>query len=148
MAINLETLLGANLGQVFKDVVGSFKLDPAKRAEMQEAVDANAAAIEQKQLDLQGKIQDAISTEIQSAAEIIKAEATSQSWLPRNVRPLLLLLWGCAITFNLLVPMIARFWVPGLQPLQIDPWIYKLTAIGYTGYVGFRTWEKLKDADN
>jgi len=147
MAIDLTTLLGANLGQVFKDVIGSFKLDPEKKAELQAAIDQNAAALAQKQLDLQGKVQDAISSEIQSAADVIKAEAQSQSWLPRNVRPLLLLLWGAAITFNLLVPMIARLWVPGLQPLVLDPWIYKLTAIGFTGYVTARTWEKVTNSD-
>ena len=147
MNFDLSTLIGANLGQVFKDVVGSFKLDPEKKAELQAAIDQNHAALDQKQLELQGKVQDAISSEIQSAAEVIKAEAQSQSWLPRNVRPLLLLLWGVAITFNLIVPIIGRFWIAGLQPLALDPWIYKITAIGFTGYVTARTWEKVKDAD-
>lgn len=143
----LETLLGANLGQMFKDVVGTFKLSPEKKAEMQSLVDQNAAVLQQKQLDLEGKAQDALSAEVQSAAEVIKAEAQSQSWLPRNVRPLLLLLWGVAITFNVAVPIIARVWMPGLLPLQLDPWVYKLTAIGFTGYVTARTWEKVKDKD-
>lgn len=141
----LETLLGANLGQMFKDVVGTFKLSPEKRAEMQEQISANQAVLDQKQVDLEAKAQDAIAAEVQQSAEIIKAEAQSQSWLPRNVRPLLLLLWGLAISFNIFVPIIGRFWVPGMQPLALPDWVYKLTAIGYTGYVGFRTWEKLKD---
>lgn len=141
----LETILGANVGQMFKDVVGTFKLSPEKKAEMQAAVDANAAALALKQLELESKMQDALSAEVQSAAEVIKAEAQSQSWLPRNVRPLLLLLWGAAITFNMLVPIIARAWVPGLEPLVLDPWVYKLTAIGFTGYVTARTWEKVTD---
>lgn len=146
MAIpNLAALFGQNLGETFKDIVGAFHLSPEKKAEMQEAADANAAVIQQKQLELEGKAQDAIAAEVQSAAEIIKAEAQSQSWLPRNVRPLLLLLWGLAITFNIFVPIIGRFWVLGLQPLILPDWVYKLTAIGYTGYVGFRTWEKLQD---
>jgi len=143
----LETILGANLGQMFKDVVGTFHLSPDKKAEMQEAIDANQAALAQKQLDLQGKMQDAIAAEIQSAGEVIKAEAQSQSWLPRNVRPLLLLLWGVAITFNQMVPIIARFWLPTLTPFPLDPWVYKLTAIGFTGYVTARTWEKVTNSD-
>src|SRR5712672_1787010 len=105
MAFNLGSLLGGTLGSAVKDIVGSFKLDPAKKAEFQAAVDENKALIDQKQLDLDGKLQDSITTEIQSAAEIIKSEAGSQSWLPRNVRPLLLLLWGCLITFNQIVPI-------------------------------------------
>jgi len=141
----LETILGANIGQMFKDVVGSFKLSPEKKAEMQEAIDQNQAVLEQKQIDLESKAQDAVAAEVQQSAEIIKLEAQSQSWLPRNVRPLLLLLWGLTITFNIFVPIVARFWVPNLQPLILPDWVYKLTAIGYTGYVGFRTWEKLSD---
>jgi len=45
----------------------------------------------------------------ESAAGIIAAEARSQSWLPRNVRPLLLLIFGLAIAFNIFAPTIARF---------------------------------------
>jgi hypothetical protein len=63
------------------------------------------------------------------------------------VRPLLLLLWGLTITGNALVPLIAKFWVPDLTAIPLDPWIYKLTAIGFTGYVTARTWEKVKDSD-
>ena len=93
-----------------------------------------------------GDIQQSI-VEAQSAATIIQAEAQSQSWLPLNVRPLLLLLWGLLITFNFVVPIIARLWVRDLQPLTLDPWVYKLTAIGFTGYVTARTWEKVTDSD-
>jgi len=74
--------------------------------------------------------QDAVSNEITQAAEVIKAEATSQSWLPRNVRPLLLLLWGVVITINQLVPIIARFWIPGLMPFPVDPWFINLQQLG------------------
>lgn len=144
MAI-LDTILGGNVGKLFQDVVGTFKLSPEKKAELQSLADQNAAALQQKQLELESRVQDAMAAEVQSAAEVIKAEAQSQSWLPRNVRPLLLLLWGAAITFNMLVPIIARVWVSGLQPLQLDPWVYKLTAIGFTGYVTARTWEKVTD---
>ena len=104
--------------------------------------------IQEIQLQLQGKLQDALSNEITEAANVIKAEATSQSWLPRNVRPILLLLWGLVITFNEIVPIIGRFWIPGIQALPLDPWVYKLTAIGFTGYVTARTWEKVTNSDN
>ncbi len=148
MGIDLTSIIGSNLGQTFKDVVGAFKLDPEKKAEFQSVIDANAAVLSQKEVDLQGKLQDAISSEVKESAEIIKTEAGSQSWLPKNVRPLLLLLWGCVITFNQVVPIIAQFWVPGIVPITVDPWVYKLTAIGFTGYVTARTWEKVTDSDH
>ncbi len=139
----LETLLGANLGQVFKDVVSSFKVDPTVKAQIAAAIDANQAAVQQKQIELQEKAQDAITAEVQASAEVIKAEAQSQSWLPRNVRPLCLLMWGMTVTLNSLLPLINRFWNSGVQPIALDPWVYKLTAIGFTGYVTARTWEKV-----
>ena len=148
MAINLETLLGGNIGDLFTKIVGTFKLSPEKAAELEQAKEANAIALQKMQNELEAKAQDILATEVESAASIIKQEAQSQSWLPRNVRPLLLLCWGSAITFNILVPVIARYWHPGLQPLQLDPWVYQLTAIGYTGYVGFRSVEKLLNKDN
>jgi VIT1/CCC1 family predicted Fe2+/Mn2+ transporter len=140
MAFNLESLIGGSIGDAFAKIMGVFKVDPTKAMEAQ-------SEIEKIKLELAGKLQDAISSEIEASAKIITAEAQSQSWLPRNVRPLLLLLWGLAITFNALIPIIARFWIPGLQPFQMDPWVYKLTAIGFTGYVTARTWEKVTNSD-
>lgn len=144
MAI-LDTILGANVGQLWKDIVGTFKLSPEKKAELQEIADQNQAALDQKQLELQSKAQDAIAAEVKSAADVIKAEAESQSWLPRNVRPLLLLVWGLLITFNYLVPLIARFWWPTMQPLGLDGKVYWLVGTGFTGYVAGRSVEKIFD---
>src|SRR5208337_5341037 len=87
--LNLQSLIGGSVADAFAKVVGVFKVDPSAKL--------NAETELQKiQLALQGKLQDAISNEITASAEIIKSEAQSQSWLPRNVRPLLLLLWVCS----------------------------------------------------
>jgi Holin of 3TMs, for gene-transfer release len=141
----LETILGSNVGQLFKDVVGTFKLSPEKKAELQQHIDDNRAILDAKQLDLEAKAAEAVDQEVKSAAEVIKAEADSQSWLPRNVRPLLALLFGLAIVFNVYVPIVARYWAPGLEPLALDPWLYKLVVIYMTGYVTARTVEKMFD---
>lgn len=140
MGFSLSSLIGNSIGDAFAKIVGVFKVDPTVALTKQ-------TELEEIKLQLEGKLQDAISQEIQSSADVIKAEANSQSWLPRNVRPLLLLLWGVAITFNEVVPIIARFWIPAIQPLPLDPWVFKLTAIGFTGYVTARTWEKVTDMD-
>ena len=141
MAFDLQSFIGGSIGDAFAKIVSAFKVPPEKALEAKVETD-------KIQAELTAKVIDQVSAEIQASAEVIKAEAQSQSWLPRNVRPLLLLLWGLAITFNLTVPIVARFWVPGIQPIPVDQWIYKLTAIGFTGYVTARTWEKVKDADN
>lgn len=139
MALNLSSIIGENIGAAFAQIVGCFKVDPTKALEAQ-------TELSKIQFGLQAKIEDAVSNEITQAGEIIRAEAQSQSWLPRNVRPLLLLLWGLTITGNALVPIFAAIWNPLLQPFPLDPWVYKLTAIGFTGYVTARTWEKVTDS--
>lgn len=137
----LGSILGGNIGDAVAKVAGVFKIPP-------EQVEAHAFELEKIKQELASKALDAATAEIQAAGEIIKAEAQSQSWLPRNVRPLLLLFWGLMIVAVAANNMIARYYMPELAPMQLDPWVYKLTAIGYTGYVGFRTWEKLNDKDN
>lgn len=143
MAFDLKSFIGDNIGDAFAKIVAAFKVPPAQALEAKVETD-------KIQAELAAKVIDQVTVEIQSAAEIIKAEANSQSWLPRNVRPLLLLLWGSAITVNIVVAIVARLWsrYAYLQPVNLPDWVYKLTAIGFTGYVSARTWEKLKDADN
>lgn len=138
----ITNLVGGSVTDGVAKIIGLFKVDPTVALSKQ-------TEIEEIKLQMAGKLQDAISNEITQAAEVIKAEAQSQSWLPRNARPLLLLLWGCLITVNYLLPLLAHFW-PGfatMQPLALPDWLYKLTAIGFTGYVTARTWEKVTDTD-
>lgn len=139
----LAKLVGGSVGDAVQKIVGTFHVDPALALEKK-------TELEEIQLQLQGKLQDALSNEVTQAAEVIKAEATSQSWLPRNVRPLLLLLWGMCITFNYVLPLLGHFVVrfQAVQPLTLPDWLYKLTAIGFTGYVTARTWEKVTNSDN
>lgn len=141
MAFDLSTLIGGSIGDAFQKIMSVFKVDPTKAMEAQ-------AEITKIQLELQGKLQDAISSEIQQSAEVIKAETQSQSWLPRNVRPMCLAAWAFLITFNYFIPIVTQLFHYPVTPLVLDPWIYKLTAIGFTGYVTARTWEKVKDSDN
>lgn len=141
MAFDISSIIGSSIGDAFQKIVSVFKVDPT--IALQSRTD-----LEKIQLELQGKLQDALTNEVTQAADIIKAEATSQSVLARNVRPFLLLCWGLIITFNEVVPIVARFWIPTIQPLVLDPWVFKLTAIGFTGYVTARTWEKVTSSDN
>jgi hypothetical protein len=140
MGVDIQSMLGGTIASAFKEVMSVFKVDPTTALE-------KSTELKKIEADTNGKIQDALTAEVESAASIIRAEAQSQSWLPRNVRPLLLLLWGIAITMNAFVPIIARFWVPNFQPFTLDPWVYKLTAIGFTGYVAFRSAEKISGKD-
>lgn len=138
----LETIFGGGVGKLIKDVVGTFKLSPEAKIEFEREMLVREHELALKDKELEAKLLDAQTREVEAASKTIQIEAQSQSWLPRNVRPLLLLIWGVTITANVLIPLIARFWRPEIQPLSLDEWMYVMTGIGYTGYTGFRAFEK------
>jgi len=75
--------------------------------------------------------------ELEAAAQIIVAEAQGESWLQRNWRPLLMVLFGAIIANNyMLVPI---FNTPAAD---IPPDMWDLLKLGVGGYVVGRTVEK------
>ncbi len=75
--------------------------------------------------------------ELEAAAKIIVAEAQGESWLQRNWRPLLMVLFGIIIANNyILVPI---FNTPSAE---IPPDMWDLLKLGVGGYVVGRTAEK------
>ena len=72
----------------------------------------------------------------ETQASIIKAEAQSQDWLPRNVRPGIMALFGLLVFFNYGVrPLL------GDIPIDLPEQFWWFLSIGFTGYVGARTYE-------
>lgn len=75
--------------------------------------------------------------ELEAAARIIAAEAAGESWLQRNWRPLLMLLFGIIIANNyLLAPLF------GTPQALIPPDMWALLKLGLGGYVVGRSAEK------
>lgn len=75
--------------------------------------------------------------EIESAAQIIVAEAQGDSWLQRSWRPLLMVLFGVIIANNyLVVPLL------GTPAAEIPPDMWDLLKLGVGGYVLGRSVEK------
>lgn len=75
--------------------------------------------------------------ELEAAAKIIVAEAQGESWLQRNWRPLLMVMFGVIIANNyLIVPL---FNTPSAL---IPPDMWDLLKLGVGGYVVGRTVEK------
>ena len=75
--------------------------------------------------------------ELEAAASIIVAEAQGESWLQRNWRPLLMVLFGAIIANNyMLVPIF------GTPAAEIPPDMWDLLKLGVGGYVVGRTAEK------
>jgi Holin of 3TMs, for gene-transfer release len=137
----LASVFAGNIGDTVAKIVSLFKLSPEQAAEKQVELQKLSQELVEKQID-------AAQTEMEAAKSVIIAEAQSQSWLPRVVRPLLLLIWGLTISVNYIVAIFAQFFPVHYVPVALPDWIYKLTAIGFTGYVTARTWEKVTDKDN
>ncbi|MCP5367673.1 MAG: hypothetical protein H6907_11495 [Hyphomicrobiales bacterium] len=90
---------------------------------------------------IKSRLQEMVLTgqmkEIEAAAQIIVAEARGESWLQRNWRPMLMVLFGVIIANNYVV-------VPygfGIH-LELPPEMWDLLKIGVGGYVVGRSVEK------
>jgi len=75
--------------------------------------------------------------ELEAAAQVIVAEAQGESWLQRNWRPLLMVMFGVIIANNYIVVPI--FNTPAAD---IPPDMWALLKLGVGGYVVGRTVEK------
>ena len=83
------------------------------------------------------------SKELQSAASIIKAEASSQHWLTATWRPALM--WICIIViFNnyILMPVANLIFGTAVELTIPDP-MWNLLTIGVGGYIAGRSAEKV-----
>ena len=82
------------------------------------------------------------SEQIQAQAKIITAEAKSESWIARNWRPMIMLLFGVIIANNyILYPWFSElFDLDVMMPVPAEMW--GLLKLGLGGYVIGRTVEK------
>lgn len=143
----LGTLGGSaagGVGQLVKDVVGTFKLSPEAKAEVEQKLDENKLALAQLDAQLQ-EAQLKHDTDIQTqAAENIRAEATSEDAFVRRARPAFLWVMTTAIGISLIVfPLINTFTGKGLTFVQIPDAYLQLFGVGFCGYSVCRTYEKV-----
>lgn len=105
---------------------------------------------EQQQLvnQLEMAAQEAETKFAQAQSEVVKAEAQGNA-LQRNWRPVLMyLLMGVIVWHMIAVPILATaFGVPALQMVGLallPEGVWTLLTVGMGGYIGARTWEKVK----
>ena len=152
MGLNIATILGSGLGQLIKDVVGTFKLSPEKQAELQQVIDQNAHEIQMKEYELQVRAMDAESKAVEAASANIRAEAQSGDKWTSRARPTFLYLFYIILAFNfILVPiaqMIKGISFAQLHPIEFPDILWEVFVAGYLGYTGVRSWEKCKLTKN
>lgn len=93
------------------------------------------------QLGFQGKMLDADSEFVKAQAGVVTAEAESQSWLARNWRPLLMLVFTYIIAHNYVIAPLF-----GARSVPIPPDMWELLRIGMGGYIAGRSIEKVAPA--
>jgi len=90
------------------------------------------------QLTIFTKEYDVIMKQLEAQRDIIVAEATGHSWLQRNIRPLIMLMFAYMVAHNyIFAPLF------GLQMLDIPPDVFQIIKIGISGYVISRGVEKV-----
>ena len=143
----LNSLLSSGIGEVAKGI-GSLAIDirsaitgdlpPKEKAELEQI----ALALEGKQMELQAQM-----AQIQSS--VIIAETQSESWLAKNWRPLLMVMFGTIIANNYIIfPYIQLLAGPEYSVrLEIPPNMWELLKLGVSGYVVGRSLEKIAGGD-
>ena len=115
-----QALIGPILGTVNK-IIDGLSASSADKAKMKAEV--TSAIIDQSNKELEGQIQ------------AVMAEATGESWLQRNWRP---------ITMLTFVTLIVARWL-GYVDLTTEEtqWGYRIMEIGIGGYILGRSGEKI-----
>jgi hypothetical protein len=122
-----------DIANVVNGIIGKFVVDPTEKAQLQAQLAQAQDALVSKAMDLQGQL-----TEAQS--KIIVAEAQSESWLPRNIRPLCLLTLLVIIVYQGI--FVSAFSLPAVSFTAIPTQLWTLFTVGFGGYVVGRSAEK------
>ena len=87
-----------------------------------------------------------LEKELESKTKVLVSEATGHSWLQRNWRPILMLVFTFIVAWNYAVVPILSLFAPQFQPLPIPPDMWGLLKLGVGGYVFSRSAEKVVTA--
>lgn len=129
--------IGGLLGGV-KDIIGMFHTDPA----LQLAATQKLAELESSFREKQLAAESEFTTQ---QANVVIAEAKSDSWLAKNWRPVTMLTFVFIIVWNyIVVGTVGAFYTQvHTIPIPVDMW--DLLKLGIGGYIGARTVEKVTD---
>lgn len=97
----------------------------------------------QLKAELKRRLIDQQDTRLNAQMKVILAEATGESWLQRNWRPLLMIVIVAIVANNyLLAPYLGAMFGVGLQ-LALPGELWDLMTMGVGGYIAGRSGEKI-----
>ena len=117
-------------------VTTAMAADPASAAKILQLQVSHEEALTKMQLDYQTAL-------VNAQGGVIKAEASSGSWMASNWRPILMLSFTAIIVVNYLVVPIAQWFGVHEMPLVLPPDMWDLLKIGVGGYIVGRSGEKI-----
>lgn len=139
----LDSIVGGGLGKLVKDVVGTFKLSPEAKLEVEREITARSHELEMKSKELEFKLLDYQAKEIEAASANIRAEAQSGDKYTQRARPTFLYLIYVVLAFNyILIPIIMLFKGQPPAPINLPADLLVLFGSGYLGYAYVRTRDK------
>jgi hypothetical protein len=130
----LLDLLGdplSNLTKGIGDIIGKFVTDPNQK--LQASMD-----VAKLQEQFQEKLVDADIAFANAQRDVIVAEAKSESWMARNWRPMIMLMFGYIIFHNFIIAQLFS-----LKTLPVPDDLWALMKLGIGGYVIGRSAEKI-----
>ena len=135
MGISLQEILGANLGEAFKEIVSAFKCDPTIKEQLIAQIDANKDTLLQKEMDLNAKLNDV-------AGANIRAEQQSGDKYVTRARPSVIW-WGLGlIVFNYGVVNLVSHWTK-VTPVDLPQAFWWTWGTVVTGYVFNRSAQEI-----
>lgn len=139
----LEQLFGGGVGKLVRDVVGTFHLSPQAQKEFEEQIAVRAHELALKDKELEFKLMDLQTKEIEAASANIRAEAQSGDTYTSRARPTFLYLIYCVLAWNyMLIPIIQLAKGQPPAPINLPGDLITLFGMGYLGYVHSRGREK------
>lgn len=122
----IDSLLG-NIGAVFDDLHMSGEEKAKAKMELAKL-----------QNDFNLKLMEADYKFAQEQSKVLTAEIASNSWMARNWRPIIMLLFGYIVAHNFVIAPLF-----GLEYLPIPGDLWDLLKIGIGGYIVGRSAEKI-----
>jgi hypothetical protein len=101
------------------------------------------AAMQVLQNQITSEVLSIQKAEVEASRDIIVAEAQGESWLQRNWRPVLMMLFGVIVANNyILNPWLSAMFGINVT-MEIPPDMWALLKLGVGGYVAGRSGEKI-----
>lgn len=134
MSLIKDIVLG--LAQPIADTVDNLHTSEEEKLGLKNKLFELQVALYDKVLDYEGKL-------VAAQAQIVTAEAQSESWLSRNWRPLMMVTF-MALVVNKWLGLSILLGLPVVYVSeQVENQLWLIIQIGIGGYVGGRTLEKI-----